>query len=163
MDSDRIAIFLQTPPRIQAFYSAPTTATSVLGICQKYQLSERELALYSELVGDIILNIESMDMIPHTLRTKGFGDQKIEDLTAATRNLLAPITPPAAAGQAQPEHKSTVSALRTMEGDVERVHGYGAYRDIHPTGDNTGATTMSSSQDDLLGNRLANTPRYTDS
>lgn len=56
----------------------------------------------------------------------------------------------------------SVPPLRTMAGDVDKVHGYGAYRQLYPDAE-ASEPVHSSSQDISLGkNRLAPMPEYKD-
>lgn len=63
----------------------------------------------------------------------------------------------------QPE--DTITPMRTMAGDMKKIHGYGAYRDEYPAGTPAKERVITSSQDEVLQPerpRLADTPRVSD-
>jgi len=89
---------------------------------------------------------------------------------------FTPVTPAIPAGGVPPvpnqtaptasEPHSPVQAMRTMEGDMNRVHGYGAYRAQFPEEaqevENTEEVLRSASQEDILKEKpkLAGMPTY---
>jgi len=53
-----------------------------------------------------------------------------------------------------------VVPMRTMQGDMNRIHGYGAYRDLQPASDTDEAPSIKSEQTDVLASRpLTDTPK----
>ena len=64
-----------------------------------------------------------------------------------------------------PEPNEKISTMRTMAGDMKKIHGYGAYRDENPTDTDSKEHVTKSSQDEALQPerpRLADTPRVSE-
>lgn len=69
----------------------------------------------------------------------------------------APATPPSASAPATPPPASgeqVVQPIRTMQADMDHIHGYGAYRKMFPDADTAEENVVhAASQDDVLGKK----------
>jgi hypothetical protein len=60
-----------------------------------------------------------------------------------------------------PEQAVVIDPMRTMEADVDRIHGYGAYRELYPDAGDGEEPIHRTSQDDVLSRKpLAEAPKY---
>ena len=76
------------------------------------------------------------------------------------------VTPPATSDTSEETTMETIVPMRTMEGDIQKIHGYGAYRTQFPrAAAETGERVVQSTQEDTLTRRtptLAETPKIED-
>lgn len=84
-------------------------------------------------------------------------------------NTTTPAAPaatsePSTVSEPEPTSKEPMAPMRTMKGDVQKIHGYGAYREQHPAGP-ANDTVVRSSQEETLTRRqpnLADIPKVDD-
>lgn len=93
---------------------------------------------------------------------------KVEDRVAHVETPTIPqaqppaTTEPASGQQSEAEY---VTPMHTMEGDMQKIHGYGAYRQQYPTSSDKLDPVVQSSQSEVLNRtapRLADTPKVED-
>lgn len=101
-----------------------------------------------------------------TLR-KANPEWNIANTSAHTDDATTPpATPDRTEGASEETAMETIAPMRTMEGDIQKIHGYGAYRTQFPrTAGETGERVVQSTQADTLTRRaptLAETPKIED-
>jgi hypothetical protein len=81
------------------------------------------------------------------------GASKLQNESKATliQTFATPSTPVVSADENPESQIAHVTPIRTMQSDITRIHGYGAYRQQEGKVDED--ATISSSQEDLLGQK----------
>ena len=133
---------------LQRLYASPQSGARLFEIFQNFKLPEEQYPTYVEIVGDTILGYFKLSDIPRLLqqRLKLSADES-QRITATLIDFLSPVVrreeedrkakvsefqslAEKVAGAKTPietEPIEKVEPLRTMETDMHKVHGYGAY------------------------------------
>lgn len=142
----------------QKLYGAPESGALMYEIFQQFQLSEDIYLEYAEIIGDTILGFYKIADMPRLFQQKlGVTPEVAQKMTAELIEFLSPVvqreesvSTEAAESKAtlmqtfanpQPTAERVVSTiphtyvtpLRTMEGDMTRIHGYGAGQEAQDT------------------------------
>lgn len=138
---------------IQSLYSAPESGSTMYVIFQKAQLQENNYAQYAEIIGDTILGFNKIADMPRLFQQKlTMSADEAQRLTSSLIEFLAPVVQreeveeqakkfemgalAETLSMQAPERlqnpdiqklTENVEPLRTMQTDINRIHGYGAY------------------------------------
>lgn len=162
----RLQLYSQLPKGLQKLYSSEESSTFHGRIISRYSI-ERD-ADYIDVVGDTILGIHSVPSLTERLVAEvGVSNEVARKITADLIEFLKPLSeqPERSGDQTQskqePESKSVIDPMRTMQEDVDRIHGYGAYRELYPDAPSDEEPVHRTSQEAVLGRtQVAETPRY---
>lgn len=168
-DSERIARYQTLSEVFQNLYGSPQSGERMRSIFTMFELPEERYGVYAEIIGDTILGFNKLSDMPRLLQQKlNLGADLSQRITSRLVDLLAPVVrreeeeartkkaemealrqSMSAASSVPTEAKevSPVAAVRTMEDDINRVHGYGAYR-AQP--EESAENVHRSSQEDIL-------------
>jgi len=144
--------YASLPEEMKRLYSSEeATAVSKL-VISKFNLTPEQAALFLDLTGDVILGFNRISDMPRLFQQKlGLSADQSQRMTSNLIDFLEPVVHREEQGAsmkkeeiaqlarafAKPENLSSVQSdhasstgvepIRTMEGDMHRVHGYGAY------------------------------------
>lgn len=149
---ERMQRYATLSENLQNLYSAPESGQFMHQIFQRFGCDEANYLTYAEVVGDTILGINRITDMPRLFQQKlGLSADEAQRMTSQLIDFLEPVVrreeqeatmkkeEMAALAQtfATPENLSktqtqqtpleNVEPIRTMEQDIHRVHGYGAY------------------------------------
>jgi hypothetical protein len=170
---ERDDIYKRIDEIFQNLYGSPESGALMFRVFQQFQLSEDIYSQYAEIIGDTILGFYKIADMPRLFQQKlevsadvsqRMTSQLIEFLapvvkreeeasklqaesTATLIQTFAESQPEAEIERAAPQSHTQVTPLRTMEGDITRIHGYGA---DNATQEVENETPTTSSQDQLL-------------
>ena len=105
-----------------------------------------------DLVEDILTFAESVGTETHATETIAIDAAAIkkQELSKLAEQFAKPRVMEATAEEAQEASTENVTPLRTMQGDINRIHGYGAYNDALEASEDTTQAHVSN-QTDILG------------
>lgn len=135
---------------LQRLYGSSESGRVLYDIFQSYRLSEELYPFYIEIVGDTILGYYRLAEIPRLLQQK--LKLSADEAQRVTSKLIDFLSPVVRKEEEDRKAKTTqyqdlaqkfagtksedatadiekVEPLRTMESDMHRVHGYGAYNE----------------------------------
>lgn len=141
----------------QDLYGSPQSGMRLAEIYKRFSLPEELYKQYAESVGDVILGFNKISDLPRILQQKlNTSADESQRITSSLIELLAPIVKreeaetkakqdslknlaqnfakPAQASSEAPQapapeiQADAVEPIRTMEGDINRIHSYGAYQ-----------------------------------
>ena len=152
--------FQNSSSEIQILYSSSESGVFLRKIFNKYNLDESLYKIYAITSGNVVLGFHSISDLPQKFSENlSIDDTKAESITADLIDFLSPVLKEQESGTetqkttfsptpqamqqpvATPEVSqqppteippSTVEPLRTMEHDMDRIHGYGSYRKLYP-------------------------------
>jgi len=169
----RIDLFAASSTEIKNLYSSESSSSFHSRIISRYNIAEE--SAYIDVLGDAILGIHPVSDLYTLLTTVvKLSDEMSRDIINDVTDFLSPIkncevpnpnTTEIGVPYSAVIANEVIPALRTMAGDVDKVHGYGAYREIYPGAGavSDGETVHRSAQDDALGKPLlADTPTYSE-
>lgn len=189
-EQNRIEIYRQSPTKIRELYtsSRPGEIITKLGNTFAMNFSEK---LAIEIIGDCILGFYKTTDLPRLFQEKLLvGADQAHRMTAEFIEFLTPVIEREQAlnNASKAEVKqladdfstkterevvtnesddiTPVTPLRTMQGDIDRIHGYGAYRTQNPLSaspDNDEPIIQARPQEDLLNRNpkpVADMPKY---
>lgn len=160
--------------RIQEAYGSSETGAMLMRLEDKYQLSNEVYKSFALTVGDVILGFFQESELPQLLQERvGMSNEQAREIARDLHDFLANLpesekqtiakpeegTKPGMVSSdtnqtpTTPEQEPAVPPVRTMEGDAERIHGYGAYRPRRNT---------QTEQAQPAKSQLADLPRYED-
>jgi hypothetical protein len=151
--------FKDAPEKIQALYDSNATAAFLHSVMQGYVADTKEGI---EIIGDCIIGLYKIADLPRIFQQKlKVSADESQRITSQLIEFLAPVVhreeeegnvkkeeiskltqtfakPEGLATAPVAQYEDVVEPIRTMSGDMNRVHGYGAYRaqdadDIGPT------------------------------
>jgi hypothetical protein len=168
-DSERIARYHELPEVFQNLYGSPQSGERMRSIFTMFELPEERYSVYAEIVGDTILGFNKLSDMPRLLQQKlNLGADLSQRITSRLVDFLTPVVrreeeearakkaemealrESVSAAKATPVEDAAVNpvaAVRTMESDINRVHGYGAYREAQTDADDV---VHRSTQEDIL-------------
>lgn len=153
-DQQKIDVYKIAPEDVQRLYSAPESGAMMYVIFKKFNLDESlQYKIYAEIVGDTILGFNKIADMPRMFQQKlAMSSDESQRLTSSLIEFLAPVVQreeteaqtkktemtTLAETLSQPDPKrlhnpeiqkltENVEPLRTMQTDINRIHGYGAY------------------------------------
>ena len=152
-ESDRIKNYKESSDDIRQLYSAPESGALMFVIFQKFNLEEIQYKSYAEIVGDCILGFYKIADMPRLFQQKlTMSADEAQRLTSSLIEFLAPVVQreeveeqakkfemgalAETLSMQAPERlqnpdiqklTENVEPLRTMQTDINRIHGYGAY------------------------------------
>jgi hypothetical protein len=169
-EENRISAYREAPEDIRTLYASEQLSSLIASLHATYEVAAA-IKQFSDIVGDTILGFYKVSDLPRLFQQKlnlsadesqRITSKLIETLTpavkreeeeaekkkAALQTLTQTFTKPAAAPvqEVPQEYTGGVEPIRTMEQDMSRVHGYGAYREQIEKEEEK----IISSQDDLL-------------
>lgn len=149
----RMAAYEALTEDIKILYSSESAASLNGQLIRKYGIGEEQADLFLDITGDVILGFykivdlprmfqqklrkgadESQRMTselieflgPVVSREEAEARAKKESLDTLAQTFATPALEKIATNEAQ-EYTGNVEPLRTMEKDINRIHGYGAY------------------------------------
>lgn len=169
-DQERIEKYKSLNEVLQNLYGAPESGATMYRIFQKVELTEDKYKIYAEIIGDVILGFNKVADLPQLFQQQlSVSADQSQKITSELIEFLSPVvqregedtkvqsvsdetvtettTENSQTQQSDTDVPSTtiVEPLRTMEGDINRIHGYGAYREKHPE-----EAVVTSAQEDVL-------------
>lgn len=172
----------ETSKENRYLYGSLELAKHIKKVREKYSIPESPIFVH--LIGDTILGFHILEELPHLLseqmnidesRASSIASEFVEILSSTFTNSTQNKGVENSLSSARIENAEdpTVQPLRTMEGDMDKIHGYGAYRKMYPdapqsqsadvqTPSTQEAVVHATSQDDTLAERppLAPIPTY---
>lgn len=180
-------IYRQLPDVLKAVYSSDKTTDFQLDMLTRYKIPINKRDAYLDLTYDTMLGLSPFDQLRKKLIIKEIvpevnADACVRDI----KNYIQPLLDYWAAGQKEQgtdqniaeksesqrlaeteaptritdnEPEQTVQPLRTMEGDLKRIHGYGSFSELYGSGE-TEEGLYKSDQDAVVKKNLAGTPTY---
>lgn len=176
-EQQRVELYRNSPEDIRELYTSETLIDDIDHLIELFKITKPYKEV-SEIISDTILGFYKIADMPRLFQQKlDVTPEVAQKMTAQLIEFLSPVVEREEAtskevaeskatliqtfANPQPKEEREVSSqpytyvtpLRTMEADMTRVHGYGAYvqqRDGVPTEE---GETISSSQDDLLGQK----------
>jgi hypothetical protein len=168
-DQERIEKISALDETFQELYGAPESGALMYEIFQKFKLTEDVYQRYAEIIGDVILGLHKTTDMPRLFQQKlGVSADESQKITSELLEFLSPVvareakeastkkeelgklqetfSQPSAPLPPDIGHTENVKQIRTMGGDINRIHGYGAYREENPDDE----ATVISSQEDIL-------------
>lgn len=154
-DQERIKRYHELDEVHQRLYASPESGIALRSIFNKLGLGDDAYQFYAEVVGDTILGFFNVTDMPRLFQQKlGIGADDAQRLTSQLIEFLGPVVAREEAAakakqndlkvlaekfaeqkstpsEQQAEPASAVEPIRTMEGDMNRIHGYGAYRELY--------------------------------
>lgn len=146
--------YTDAPSDIKSLVDSEAIANFVDALASKYEITPSDKRTLIAQVSDFVLSLISKDeLAQRIIDENNVPSQNAEELsTDLEQFLINPYrTPekkveipnrtdsevksdiPASEAPAAPQNgPSAIESLRTMQGDAERIHGYGAYRRKHP-------------------------------
>lgn len=169
-EEKRIAVYRQMPEIFKELYASDFPGD----VLTTYENASPSFSVRTAvgLVGDVILGFYKTTDLPTLFAQQlGVTAEIAKKMTTDLLEFLSPVieretaqhmpadapVPKAAATEApvtetvspaEEEDTDNVKPLRTMQADMNRVHGYGAFRDEHPLDDEP--VHQAAPQDDLL-------------
>ena len=166
----------------KALYTAPQSGKIMYAAFSKYELEEDQYLTYSRMVGDTILGFYKTTDLPRLFQSElnvsaddaqrlmselieflspvVDSEQSITNIKKEDIDKLAKTFEKSAKDrprEVQPEGKPTdVQPLRTMQGDMNRVHGYGAITKQDDSSDEP--LVKAASQEEIVTGKPAPTP-----
>ncbi len=170
-DQQRIETYKTLEGPLQELYGSPASGQTMYRIYASLGLSEEKYKSYAEIVGDTILGFNKIADMPRLFQQKlGVSADESQRLTSklieflslvvkreeleahAKKKELSKLADTFASPEGitkkqtyDPAAAENIEPIRTMEEDMHRVHGYGAYRAEEET-----KADRDSHQDDLL-------------
>jgi hypothetical protein len=195
-EAKRTEMYEKLPENIRPIYSSPAAAALNRQIIEKYSILKDSEDMFLETTGDVILGFYKTSELPELLQKEvGVSADDAQKIVSDLDEFLAPVIArekaeanqnkaelqelqqtfsskpvteqvPNPVPSSQTEAPTPVQPMRTMEGDMSRIHGYGAYRAQFPDepkeAEHTQEVIRSASQEDLLKEKpkLAEMPTY---
>lgn len=169
---ERIEKYKSLEGPLQELYGSPASGEEMYRIYSAFRLSPESYKAYAEIVGDTILGFNKITDIPRLLQQKlGVSADESQRITSKLIDFLSLVVQREEEGTrikkeelgkladtfAAPENLNKTSAsdmqkehieqIHTMEGDMQRVHGYGAYTELQ---EKKGGAHTATPQDELL-------------
>jgi len=166
----RIDLFAASSTEIKNLYSSESSSSFHSRIISRYNIAEE--SAYIDVLGDTILGIHPVSDLYTLLTTVvKLGDEMSRDIINDVTDFLSPIknrgvpnpnTTAVEVPSSAAVDTETIPPLRTMEVDVDRVHGYGAYRELYPheASSDSEPVYTTSQEDALARKKLASLPSY---
>lgn len=151
-EEKRIEVYRNSPEEIRELYVSDELTELINTLETKYELADK-IRDFVTIVGDTILGFHQTTDLPRLFQKElGMGADDSQHLLGELTDFLAPVIKKEGEAvrakkedidrlaksfsetkggprEIQPDGKpEDVKPLRTMEGDMNRVHGYGAYR-----------------------------------
>ena len=172
-DQQRIETYKQLEGPLQVLYDSPASGETMYRIFSSLLLPNEQYKAYAEIVGDTILGFNKIADMPRLFqqRMKVSTDES-QRLTSKLIDFLAPVvkreeleantkkeelskladtfSAPEGITKQQgidPSAAENIQPIRTMEEDMHRVHGYGAYKAPQEEQEDAKITSQ---QDDIL-------------
>lgn len=177
-DQERSEKYKSLNETLQNLYGSPEAGTFMYSIFKRFLLEEVMYAVYAQIVGDCILGFYKTTDLPRLFQQKlQLSADEAQRLTSSLTEFLRPVihreTVEAEAKRQKLTSLATtlqnpspdrlvnpdietatenVTPLRTMEKDMNRIHGYGAYRAQEDGGveNDVEEGIVKSSQEDIL-------------
>ncbi len=186
----RLSRYESLDEKIKPLYDAPESGHLLRTVFEKYLTNMAFYDNYVDLVGDCILGFHKTTELPKLFQERlMIGADQAQRMTADLMDFLAPIvereqaennikkaeahkladeiaTIPKDAPSDTVTEAPAVKPMRTMADDMNRVHGYGAYREANPLSDDNSTdepVIKAHPQEDILSGNLkpiADLPKY---
>lgn len=149
----RMQTYDALPPEMKVLYSSESAAALNRQLMERFSIPAEMTNAFLDATGDVILGFNKISDLPRILQQQ--VDLSADDAQRLTSQLIEFLGPVVAREEAeakakqndlkalaekfankenaahQEESVSAVEPIRTMEGDMNRVHGYGAYRELY--------------------------------
>lgn len=161
MTPQQIQALETLPPELQAKYSSIAAARFNKTLIKRYTITEAQMDAFLEAKGDFILQLLSKEELVTALQALGLTqDIATNILREIQTDTAAPDTTTTAPTVSATNTPDTgVEPIRTMADDIEKVHGYGAYRGVTEAEETE--EVHQSTQDTIIPNKpLAEAPTY---
>ncbi len=188
-EKNRIDTYRNAPDSIRELYVSDKIGELITNLGVKFASNFSE-KISIEIIGDTILGFYKIEELPKLFQEKlMIGADQAHRMTADLMDFLAPIvereqaennikkaeahkladeiaTIPKDAPSDTVTEAPAVKPMRTMAGDMNRVHGYGAYREANPLSDDNSTdepVIKAHPQEDILSGNLkpiADLPKY---
>lgn len=170
LDQEKVlSVFNQLPNELQSLVGSERNTNFNSSIINKYGI--QNIKGYMEITTKVMLNMLPFSqlrkrLVEDSIVSEASIDACIKDIEQYIQPLLN-YWDSGGKATTQPtqtsEKESLVQPLRTMEGDLKRIHGYGSFGDLYGSEEN-GEAVYKSDQDEVIKKQnLANTPTYNDS
>lgn len=153
---DRNTLYNNLDPFLQSLYDGRhESCDHLVEISKKRLFSKEQHVKFIEIVGDLVLGMFKVsDLSKAFSKTLDISDEQSDVLVDELKVFLLPLIG---------DPSGSIQPLHTMETDVDKVHGYGTFRELYPDVASDSEPIHHSSQDDTLGKpKLAEMPKYSE-
>jgi len=174
--ADRIALYKNLPDTLSHLYGSVESGEKLREVAKIHTISTENYKTYVNCIGDCILGFHKTTDLPRLFQQKlQLSADESQKLASSLTEFLRPVVRretveaeakrlglvelsttlqnPSPDRLVNPDVESAtenVTPLRTMEKDISRIHGYGAYREQEGEGNHAEEPIVKSSQEDIL-------------